>query len=85
MFWVFADNSDFTLSFDDFAGRKIVLISDEAHHLNADTKKLSKDEEENHHALVAQGGAPLCEKVAEGAAREVREYVFQTIGHSIHY
>ena len=41
------------------------------------------DEEENHHALVAQGGAPLCEKVAEGAAREVREYIFQTIGHSI--
>ncbi len=38
------------LSFDDFVGRKIVLISDEAHHLNADTKKLSKDEEANHHS-----------------------------------
>lgn len=43
--WVTKENS---LSLDDFANRKIVLISDEAHHLNADTKKLSKDEEDNH-------------------------------------
>lgn len=33
------------LSIDDFVNQKIVLISDEAHHLNADTKKMSKDEE----------------------------------------
>lgn len=33
------------LSIDDFANQKVVLISDEAHHLNADTKKMSKDEE----------------------------------------
>lgn len=33
------------LSVDDFANKKVVLISDEAHHLNADTKKMSKDEE----------------------------------------
>lgn len=45
--WFAKENA---LSFDDFAGRKIVLISDEAHHLNADTKKLSKDEEANHHS-----------------------------------
>lgn len=35
------------LSFDDFEGRKIVLISDEAHHLNASTRKLTSDEEED--------------------------------------
>ena len=45
--WFAKENA---LSFDDFVGRKIVLISDEAHHLNADTKKLSKDEEANHHS-----------------------------------
>lgn len=45
--WFAKENA---LSFDDFVGRKIVLISDEAHHLNADTKKLSKDEEVNHHS-----------------------------------
>lgn len=43
--WGVKENS---LSVDDFANRKVVLISDEAHHLNADTKKMSKDEEENH-------------------------------------
>lgn len=36
------------LSIDDFKNQKVVLISDEAHHLNADTKKMSKDEEENY-------------------------------------
>ena len=45
--WFAKENA---LSFDDFVGRKMVLISDEAHHLNADTKKLSKDEEANHHS-----------------------------------
>ena len=45
--WFAKENA---LSFDDFVGRKIVLISDEAHHLNADTKKISKEEEANHHS-----------------------------------
>ena len=45
--WFAKENA---LSFDDFVGRKIVLISDEAHHLNADTKNLSKDEEANYHS-----------------------------------
>ena len=45
--WFAKENA---LSFDDFVGRKIVLISDEAHHLNADTKKLSKEEEDNYHS-----------------------------------
>lgn len=36
------------LSIDDFENEKIVLISDEAHHLNADTKKMNKDEEANY-------------------------------------
>lgn len=43
--WSVKENS---LSVDDFANRKVVLISDEAHHLNADTKKMSKDEEESY-------------------------------------
>lgn len=43
--WSVKENS---LSVDDFVDRKVVLISDEAHHLNADTKKMSKDEEENY-------------------------------------
>ncbi|MFC6267037.1 DEAD/DEAH box helicase family protein [Frigoriflavimonas asaccharolytica] len=36
------------LNYEDFADRKVVLLSDEAHHINADTKKgkLSKDEQE---------------------------------------
>ena len=43
--WGVKENS---LSIDDFANQKVVLISDEAHHLNADTKKMNKDEEENY-------------------------------------
>lgn len=43
--WGVKENS---LSVDDFANQKVVLISDEAHHLNADTKKMSKDEEANY-------------------------------------
>ncbi len=43
--WLTKENS---VSFDDFQNKKIVLISDEAHHLNADTKKMNKDEEENY-------------------------------------
>lgn len=39
------------MSFDDFEGQKIVLISDEAHHLNVDTrKKMSQGESENYHS-----------------------------------
>lgn len=45
--WLAKENA---LSFDDFANKKVVLISDEAHHLNADTKKLSKDEEDYYHS-----------------------------------
>ena len=38
------------ISIEDFSEKKIVLISDEAHHLNVDTKTLSKDkyERDNH-------------------------------------
>lgn len=43
--WFTKENA---LSVDDFSEQKVVLISDEAHHLNADTKKLSKDEEESY-------------------------------------
>ncbi len=34
-----------SLTFDDFSDQKIVLISDEAHHINSDTKKGSSNEE----------------------------------------
>lgn len=37
-----------SMSFDDFEDQKVVLISDEAHHLNADTKKMTADEEESY-------------------------------------
>lgn len=43
--WSVKENA---LSIDDFENEKVVLISDEAHHLNADTKKMNKDEEENY-------------------------------------
>lgn len=43
--WGMKENS---LSVDDFENNKVVLISDEAHHLNADTKKMNKEEEENY-------------------------------------
>jgi len=36
-----------SVSFSDFENKKVVLISDEAHHLNADTKKMTAEEEEN--------------------------------------
>lgn len=39
--WDVKENS---LSFDDFYGKKIVLISDEAHHLSASTKKQNDDD-----------------------------------------
>lgn len=45
--WITKENA---ISFDDFDDIKTVLISDEAHHLNVTTKKLSRDEEENKHS-----------------------------------
>ena len=45
--WFTKENA---VSFDDFASQKVVLISDEAHHLNASTKKMNKVEEENYHS-----------------------------------
>ena len=41
--WFAKENS---ISFDDFKGKKIVLISDEAHHLNVDTQTLERNKEE---------------------------------------
>ena len=40
------------ICFEDFSDKKVVLISDEAHHLNVDTKTLSKnkDEQESYHS-----------------------------------
>lgn len=45
--WFAKENA---ISFDDFSSQKVVLISDEAHHLNASTKKMNKEEEENYHS-----------------------------------
>lgn len=45
--WLTKENG---ISFDDFDDMKTVLISDEAHHLNVTTKRLSKDEEESRHS-----------------------------------
>lgn len=45
--WTVKENG---ISFDDFNDKKVVLISDEAHHLSASTKKQSTEEiESNHH------------------------------------
>ena len=38
------------VSFEDFDGKKTVLISDEAHHLNVDTRRMNKQEEESYHS-----------------------------------
>lgn len=45
--WQVKENS---VSFDDFSNNKIVLISDEAHHLNASTKNMNKEEKESYHS-----------------------------------
>ncbi len=46
--WMAEENG---MSFDDFDEQKVVLISDEAHHLNVDTKrKMSADEESSYHS-----------------------------------
>jgi len=38
------------ITFEDFADRKIVLISDEAHHLKVDTRRMSAEESESYHS-----------------------------------
>lgn len=46
--WMAKENG---MSFDDFDEQKVVLISDEAHHLNVETKKkMSAEEESNYHS-----------------------------------
>jgi len=46
--WIAKENG---MSFDDFDNQKVVLISDEAHHLNVDTrKKMSAEESESYHS-----------------------------------
>ena len=46
--WMAKENG---MSFDDFDEQKVVLISDEAHHLKVDTKKkMSADEESSYHS-----------------------------------
>lgn len=46
--WTVKENG---MTFDDFENQKVVLISDEAHHLNVDTKKkMTKGEAENYHS-----------------------------------
>lgn len=42
--WMTRENG---MSFDDFDEQRVVLISDEAHHLNVDTKKKRSDDEES--------------------------------------
>lgn len=45
--WNAKENS---ITLNDFDGRKMVLISDEAHHLNADTKRMTESERESYHS-----------------------------------
>lgn len=46
--WMAKENG---MSFDDFDNQKVVLISDEAHHLNVDTKKkMNEEESESYHS-----------------------------------
>ncbi len=46
--WMTKENG---MTFDDFDGQRTVLISDEAHHLNVDTKrKMTSDEAESYHS-----------------------------------
>ncbi len=48
--WFAKENA---ISFDDFNEQSVVLISDEAHHLNADTKNMRDTELENYHSWEA--------------------------------
>lgn len=45
--WTIKENG---ISLEDFDNHNVVLISDEAHHLNSSTKKMKKDEEESYHS-----------------------------------
>ena len=45
--WFAKENA---MTFEDFTGQKVVLISDESHHLNVDTRKMSEEEENNYHS-----------------------------------
>ena len=45
--WFTKENS---LSIDDFEGKKIVLIADEAHHLNVDLRRANAEEQESYHS-----------------------------------
>ena len=45
--WLTKENG---MSFDDFEEQKVVLISDEAHHLNVDTRRMSTSESQNYHS-----------------------------------
>ena len=45
--WLARENG---MTFDDFNERKVVLISDEAHHLNVDTKRMSAEEKTSYHS-----------------------------------
>ena len=38
------------VSFEDFNDKKVVLISDEAHHMNASTKKMNQEDKKNYHS-----------------------------------
>lgn len=45
--WFTKENS---VSIDDFDGKKVVLIADEAHHLNVDLRSANEDERESYHS-----------------------------------
>lgn len=45
--WFTKENS---VSIDDFEGKKIVLIADEAHHLNVDLRRANTEEQESYHS-----------------------------------
>jgi len=45
--WFTKENS---VSIDDFDGKKVVLIADEAHHLNVDLRNANEDERESYHS-----------------------------------
>lgn len=45
--WLTKENG---MSFDDFDDRRVVLISDEAHHLNVDTRRMSAEEKSSYHS-----------------------------------
>ena len=45
--WLTRENG---MSFDDFDNQRVVLISDEAHHLNVDTRRMTAEEETSYHS-----------------------------------